>query len=536
MTAKNDETREATPLLPGQMIASSDKKMVENMVIREKNVPFKARILAAVPGKSLNKNIYTKELLQQSVPFYDGKPFILDHDIEHAERVVGIFSHPRYATERGMDDKMYEGLWLDGVGLMGEELFEKVKGTGLVPPLIRGFSIGGAGEGELQNNGILIKRFMPMEGSITAFPGIPAAHIAAINMVRESLLNHNPEVKKTEPEIVQKATANAAPVQVPAKGVALDLNETGKLAFKEIKEGPVPDQDTGAGTRQQNDVRPRLPTPGRGKPVQHQQPQATTSAETGHPAGSSTPTSPMEATIASAAEMDNPHQDDDEEEDEDKERLVQKSITVSTSTSRTDSELVIEPDENQEAAKLETHLPGEEEDKTENPILKIAGVNIEQTLGPPDVVPIQARAYSLPIDTGIYRMVLQMDKLRNPDRTQEAQQYIKAWNDAKKPPEVPMRKVRIKTGQTNESIMTPGTKSMIPTLQPTIAPRDDSVPTKSVTNIAPAPAPLSAIIRVSTLSATAAEVLEKIRKEPFGYWNPAGRAWRKMLPEMLEVR
>src|SRR3989442_14465635 len=93
-------------------------------------VSFKARILAAVPGKSLNNRTYGREVLQAAAVLYEGKPFILDHDIEHAERVVGLIANPRYGTERASDGRNKEGLWLDAVGLMDENLFSKINGSG----------------------------------------------------------------------------------------------------------------------------------------------------------------------------------------------------------------------------------------------------------------------------------------------------------------------------------------------------------------------------------------------------------------------
>lgn len=265
---------------------SGGKESTGPIQIREKLTPFQMRVLAAYPGKSLNNRIYTRELLQQITPFYNEKPFILDHDIEDSAKVVGFFKNPRYATETGMDGRAYEGLWLDGVGLMDEDLFQKVSGSGLVPPLIRGFSIGGEGEGVFQDDGILIKHFTPVEGSLTAFPGIPSAHIASIHMLRESFKRQ--EAKK-KMEIVER--------DIP-------LREAEKQATAEkrrllVREGPIPDQDSGTGTRQRNDVRPGLPTPGRGKPVTHQQPAATTSADTGlrmDPEQHSTGGAPMAAT------------------------------------------------------------------------------------------------------------------------------------------------------------------------------------------------------------------------------------------------
>ncbi len=610
---------------------------MKQLTIRERLVPFKARILAAVPGKSLNNRIYTRELLQQSAPFYDGRPFILDHDIEHAERVVGIFSHPRYATERGMDNRPYEGLWLDAVGLMDEDLFEKVKGSGLVPPLVRGFSIGGAGEGDFQaDGGILIKSFIPAEGSVTAFPGIPAAHIAAINAFRESFRRQNQEVKKTS---------------IPVKETHVSLEEAEKQAAK-LKEGPIPDQDMGAGTRQRNDVRPGLPSPARGKPVRHQQPQATTSADTGvsldggtnaapqapmastgskgpsneiGPSGTSpdaktTPAGPqtslsrgssaagnMSATPQLAgyvhppgggrdvppagtsgplakydiadepptsqgpqSEADNPVQDHPGQSCDDAHAGQSHDDYMGSEEGEEEESVRFRIRQDDEPVGVTKDMqpiahPGEEEEEEketgdENPILKTAkqranpNPHREENL-PSDVMPIQARAYSLPVDTGIFQAAMRFDKLRNADRTKEAQEYIAAWDKAKKPPEQPLRKVRVRPAKGNFAESTTAAQnSLIRTIEPTMSPRDQtlmkpkptsstqpvqdpsSVPTRSITNTAPAPAPMYASSAVTTLTATAAEILEKVRKEPFGMYNLAGRAWRKMLPELLDVR
>jgi len=127
-------------------------------------VAFRARILAAVPGKSLNGRIYTRELLKQTAPLYPSaginpRPFTLDHDIEHCERVVGLITGARYDVEEAMNGDQIEGLWLDAMGYMEEKLFAKVAGTKTVPAFIRGVSIGGEGEGEWTGNGVLIRNF-----------------------------------------------------------------------------------------------------------------------------------------------------------------------------------------------------------------------------------------------------------------------------------------------------------------------------------------------------------------------------------------
>ena len=74
-------------------------------------VGYQARILMAVPGKSLNGRVYLPETLRQAAQPYIGKPFILDHDIEHAERVVGIINDTSYGVQEGFDGKPREGLW-----------------------------------------------------------------------------------------------------------------------------------------------------------------------------------------------------------------------------------------------------------------------------------------------------------------------------------------------------------------------------------------------------------------------------------------
>ncbi len=235
-------------------------------------VAFRARILAAVPGKSLNGRIYTRELLKQTAPLYPSsgvnpRPFTLDHDIEHCERVVGMITGARYDVEEAMNGDRIEGLWLDALGYMEEKLFTKVAGSKTVPPFIRGVSIGGEGEGEWTGNGVLIRNFKPAELALTPFPGIPTAHIAAINLIREHYLNPNSEVKNTTIQIRE----NDLSLEDAEKQAANDTKNPRK-----IREGPLPSPDRGI-----NDIRPGLPRPAVRTNVLHTQPQATTSADTG---------------------------------------------------------------------------------------------------------------------------------------------------------------------------------------------------------------------------------------------------------------
>src|SRR6266702_3654178 len=235
-------------------------------------VAFRARILAAVPGKSLNGRIYTRELLKQTAPLYPSsgvnpRPFTLDHDIEHCERVVGMITGARYDVEEAMNGDQIEGLWLDALGYMDEKLFTKVAGSKTVPPFIRGVSIGGEGEGEWTGNGVLIRNFKPAELALTTFPGIPTAHIAAINLIREHYLNPNSEVKNTTIQIRE----NDLSLEDAEKQAANDTKNPRK-----IREGPLPSPDRGI-----NDIRPGLPRPAVRTNILHTQPQATTSADTG---------------------------------------------------------------------------------------------------------------------------------------------------------------------------------------------------------------------------------------------------------------
>jgi hypothetical protein len=235
-------------------------------------VAFRARILAAVPGKSLNGRIYTAELLKQTAPLYpsDGinpRPFTLDHDIEHCERVIGMITGATYGVQEAMNGRPVEGLWLEAIGYMDKELFAKVVGTKEVPPFIRGVSIGGEGEGEWTGNGVLIRSFKPAELAMTPFPGIPTAHIAQINMIREHYLNSNNEGKKMSIQIQEKDLS----LEEAEKQAAHDSKNPRKT-----REGPLPPPDRGA-----NDSRPGLPAPTVRTNVLHVQPMATTSPDAG---------------------------------------------------------------------------------------------------------------------------------------------------------------------------------------------------------------------------------------------------------------
>jgi len=237
-------------------------------------VAFRARILAAVPGKSLNGRIYTRELLKQTAPLYPSsgvnpRPFILDHDIEHAERVAGLITGASYGVQEAMDGRPVEGLWLEALGYMDDKLFAKMSGSKMVPAFVRGVSIGGEGEGEFTGDGVLIRRFQPAELSVTAFPGIPMAHVAELNRIREHYLNHS------DTEVSKSST-----FQIQEKDVSLEEAEKQKVNDardpRKIREAQLLGPDKGY-----NDNRPGLPKPTVRSTVVHQVPQATTSSTSG---------------------------------------------------------------------------------------------------------------------------------------------------------------------------------------------------------------------------------------------------------------
>src|SRR5260370_35603372 len=134
-----------------------------------------------------------------------------------------------------------ERLAAEGIGYSDQELFTKAAGTKHVPPFLRGVPIGGEGEGEWTGNGVLIRSFKPAELAMTAFPGIPTAHIAAINMIREHYLkNPSHEVKKTSFQIQEKDLS----LEEAEKQAAHDSKNPRKT-----REGPLPSSDRGINDR-----------------------------------------------------------------------------------------------------------------------------------------------------------------------------------------------------------------------------------------------------------------------------------------------
>ncbi|HZY93805.1 MAG TPA: hypothetical protein VFE98_02965 [Candidatus Bathyarchaeia archaeon] len=264
-------------------------------------VPFQARILAAYPTKSLNNRIYTKELLQGVPPLYVGKPFILDHNIEDVDVITGIVTGAKYGLDETSTGGQKEGLWLDTLGYMDEKLFAKMKGSRIIPPFIKGVSIGGEGEGDFRaDGGIMIKKFLPAEISMTGFPGLPDAHVSQLNKIRESYKHHE----------------DGENTKYPVKETEVSLEEAEKIAKADktrnrTREGPLPPGDTPQNSTRadilrgtpmqwgQNDRRPGLPTPTSRTNQVWIQPQPTTSS----PGTVAFPVNPQNPTGSGAGAM-----------------------------------------------------------------------------------------------------------------------------------------------------------------------------------------------------------------------------------------
>jgi hypothetical protein len=176
--------------------------------ILESLVPFKVSILGAVPGTSRNNRTYSREVLMAATPTFREKPFILDHNYENCNGVVGIWNNTAYEKRKLKNGTEIEGMWLDGVGLMERDLFDKVAGSGPIPPLIKGVSMGADGEGHPSaTGGVILDSLVGQEYSLTAFPGIPEAQVASISAIREHYLHGNEVKNKLEEKTKVKEEA-----------------------------------------------------------------------------------------------------------------------------------------------------------------------------------------------------------------------------------------------------------------------------------------------------------------------------------------
>jgi hypothetical protein len=206
----------------------------------------------------------------------------------------------------------------------------------------------------------------------------------------------------------------------------------------------------------------------------------------------------------------------------------------------------------------------EEDGVSVDPVRKVAGqgqnINANPTKeekGPQvlfsEAEPIQARAFSLPTNSGILATLSQLaapekakqameqggveelvKSLTRPNHTMSREnvaQLIEAWNRGKMPKEEAPKKIIIRK---------PGIGSSkdvsIPDARPVPEIAENVVRTRSVTNIAPTMAATS----VSTLPMSRLEdVLNEEKKRPWSnvsYLNPAKRAWNRAVQELIQFQ
>jgi hypothetical protein len=160
-------------------------------------VAIKWRALAAVPGKSRNNRVYSEKVLRETVGQWEGKPFLLDHDLHDVrEKCVGIISHSNYGEDKCRDGSTKKGLWLEGFGRVSKPLFERMQDNPQYPAIVKSTSIGAAGEGKMFNTfggdtGVVIDRLMPEEFSCVSIPGIPESHLASVDRIEEAYRKGN---------------------------------------------------------------------------------------------------------------------------------------------------------------------------------------------------------------------------------------------------------------------------------------------------------------------------------------------------------
>lgn len=178
----------------------------------EKLVPFKFKAFACYPGKSLNGYTFTKEALEQAAAKYNEKPFMLDHNYE-CDKVTGIISNCRYGVDVTRMGVQKEGLWVDGVGLMPETLWDKVHGTQNTPPLFKGVSVGGMAEIDWEQEGAPILAFDPDELSMTPFPAMQEAELTNLQRIHDHYVNGGEKSKMPEQIKEQKQLATVTVAQ-----------------------------------------------------------------------------------------------------------------------------------------------------------------------------------------------------------------------------------------------------------------------------------------------------------------------------------
>jgi len=190
----------------------------------DKLVPFKFKALACYPGKSLNGYTFTKETLEQAAAKYSEKPFMLDHDYK-CDKVIGVISNGRYGVDVTRSGVQKEGLWVDGVGLMPETLWNKVYGTQNTPPLFKGVSVGGLAEIDWENEDAPILTFDPDELSMTPFPAMQEAELTTLQRIHDHYVNGGEKSKMSEQIVEQTPLATTVTVTQPNVHVTASVTE-----------------------------------------------------------------------------------------------------------------------------------------------------------------------------------------------------------------------------------------------------------------------------------------------------------------------
>jgi hypothetical protein len=199
------------------MVKEEEKKMKEQAKkILESLVPYKVSALLAVPGVSKNGRNWPKEELEKAAPLYANKAVMTDHSSD-SPNLVGITTGAHYG-----EGPKGEGLYVEGVGLMDRDLFNKIKGLPEkdIPPLLKGVSMGGFGDMIRKDDGSPpdIVNFEPLEWSFTPFPGIPDAQVLEIMEIKESL-----QKKEVTPPL--PAEVDGVPLEAGKESIKTEIKE-----------------------------------------------------------------------------------------------------------------------------------------------------------------------------------------------------------------------------------------------------------------------------------------------------------------------
>ena len=221
-----------------------------------------------MPGVSKNDRLYERKTLEDTVPLWAGKPFLLDHEYKDVKgRAVGLITEASYGIDKTRSGEMKEGLWLGGIGMVEPGMYERMTGKdNKYPPIIRSVSIGGDGDAEPHVSATgqrvnKIKKLYPEELSVVSIPGIPEAHVVSVNKIVESYNKGEMVMEATEPKEVtinisslrKDLGLSPSPMRIdPNSGSYNRSQEKAAALYKELdapkKEPKVPSETMGTGT------------------------------------------------------------------------------------------------------------------------------------------------------------------------------------------------------------------------------------------------------------------------------------------------